>query len=52
MERAKALLADPYVSVAEVANRIGYEDPNYFVRVFRKTVGVSPNRWRGKSRAG
>jgi AraC-like DNA-binding protein len=46
MERAKALLADPYVSVAEVASRVGYEDTNYFVRVFRKTVGISPHRWR------
>jgi AraC-like DNA-binding protein len=46
MERAQTLLLDPYVSVGEVASRLGYEDVNYFVRLFRKTFGVSPNRWR------
>jgi AraC-like DNA-binding protein len=46
MERAQSLLLDPYVSVGEVASRLGYEDVNYFVRLFRKTFGVSPNRWR------
>jgi AraC-like DNA-binding protein len=46
MMRAQTLLHDPYMSVSEVADRMGYEDVNYFVRVFRKTVGVSPNRWR------
>ncbi len=46
MDRAQALLLDPYVSVGEVAGRLGYEDVNYFVRLFRKIHGVSPNRWR------
>jgi AraC-like DNA-binding protein len=46
MERAQMLLLDPYVSVGEVASRLGYEDVNYFVRLFRKTHGASPNRWR------
>jgi AraC-like DNA-binding protein len=46
MERAQTLLLDPYVSVGEVALRLGFDDLNYFVRVFRKTFGVSPNRWR------
>ncbi len=46
MQRAQALLLDPYVSVGEVAQRVGFDDLNYFVRVFRKTCGTSPNRWR------
>jgi len=46
MERAQALLLDPYVSVGEIASRLGYQDVNYFVRLFRKSFGVSPNRWR------
>lgn len=46
MERAQNLLLDPYVSVGEVAHRLGFDDPSYFVRVFRQSVGLSPNRWR------
>jgi AraC-like DNA-binding protein len=46
MERAQNLLLDPYVGVGEVARRLGFDDPSYFVRVFRQSVGVSPNRWR------
>jgi AraC-like DNA-binding protein len=52
MERAKALLAAPYVTVTEAVSRIGYADPSHFVRVFRKTCGVSPNRWRKRAEDG
>ena len=43
---AQKLLRNPYVSLDEVAAQLGYEDTNYFVRVFRKTVGVPPGKWR------
>jgi AraC-like DNA-binding protein len=33
-------------SVVEVADAMGFSDPNYFARWFRKHTGVSPNRWR------
>lgn len=46
VERAKALLSNPALSVAEVAQKVGYHDPNYFSRVFRKVVGVSPSDYR------
>ena len=49
VERAQNLLLDPYLSVSEVARQVGFDDLSYFVRVFRKTVGVSPNRWRKDS---
>lgn len=49
MEQAQNLLLDPYLSVGEVARQVGFDDLSYFVRVFRKTVGVSPNRWRKSS---
>jgi len=55
IERAQNLLLDPYLSVGEVARRVGFDDLSYFVRVFRKTVGIPPNRWRqtaGRARSG
>jgi AraC family L-rhamnose operon regulatory protein RhaS len=42
MERAKELLRSGEYSVAEAAERCGMEDPFYFSKVFKRTVGVSP----------
>lgn len=33
------------MSVAEVAFEVGFGDPNYFGRAFRKKFGTSPSRW-------
>ncbi len=46
MEKARRLLVDPYLSIQEIASRCGYEDQNYFVRIFRTDHGVPPGRWR------
>lgn len=46
MSRARALLGDTDLSVAEVAARVGMADPGYFSRQFRRTHGRSPREWR------
>jgi AraC-like DNA-binding protein len=33
-------------SIADVAEALGFSDPNYFARWFRKHTGVSPTQWR------
>ncbi len=33
-------------SIAAIGNALGFDDPNYFTRWFRRQVGVSPGRWR------
>ena len=43
---AQRLLADPYLTVRQVGQLCGYEDPNYFSRTFRKVSGVSPREYR------
>ena len=35
-------LADPSARIGEVAALCGYEDSNYFSRVFRSQTGVTP----------
>jgi AraC-like DNA-binding protein len=33
-------------SVAEIADRVGYESEAAFSRAFKKAVGASPSHWR------
>lgn len=49
MSFAKKLLLNPYASIDEVAAQAGFEDVNYFCRLFRKTYSVSPGKWRRES---
>ena len=46
MKHAKRLLANPTMPVADVAVAVGFNDPSYFTRVFRKQEGVSPSEYR------
>lgn len=43
---AQALLRDTPLSIAQIAQQVGYEDPRYFNRVFQKTIGKSPSSFR------
>ncbi len=46
IEQAKLLLNQTAYSVKEIAFYIGFTDECYFSRVFKKTVGTSPSRYR------
>lgn len=46
LERAKAFLRDPKLSVSEAAYAAGFRDPGYFARCFRKQNGVTPSVFR------
>ncbi|MEK3735025.1 response regulator [Paenibacillus sp. FSL M8-0334] len=46
IEKAKQLMRDPDRSLKEITYEVGYHDPNYFSKVFRKTCGVSPTEYR------
>lgn len=48
IEKARELLKDPAVKVYEVANSVGYQDTNYFTRIFKKIVGELPMEYREK----
>ena len=43
---AKKLLAESSMSCARIAVAVGFEDPNYFSRIFKKRTGYSPLRYR------
>ncbi|QMV41119.1 response regulator [Cohnella cholangitidis] len=46
IEKAKKLMADPERSLKEITFEVGYHDPNYFSKVFKKTCDVSPTDYR------
>ena len=43
---AKNLLQSEYLSVGEIASQSGFSGTSYFIQIFHKTVGTSPERYR------
>ncbi len=43
MEKAETLIRDSKLSIKEIAYLVGYQDPNYFSKLFKKIMGVSPS---------
>ena len=43
---AKKLLAESSMSCARIAIAVGFDDPNYFSRIFKKRTGYSPLKYR------
>ena len=48
MERAKELLTGTDLSMKEICSEIGYADPNYFSRSFKKNTGLTPTEYKEK----
>lgn len=46
IEKAKELLNRSEYSMKEIGIMVGYADPNYFSRTFKKKVGVTPTEYR------
>jgi AraC-like DNA-binding protein len=46
ISEAKNLLKSADQSVAEIAYNLGFENPPYFSRLFKKEVGMSPNKFK------
>ncbi|MBN8508698.1 MAG: AraC family transcriptional regulator [Burkholderiales bacterium] len=46
MARARELLDQPGITVAQVAERLGFSDAANFSRAFRRSNGVSPAQWQ------
>ncbi|WP_422106332.1 helix-turn-helix domain-containing protein [Winogradskyella sp.] len=45
VEEAKNMLLNPNNSISETAYKLGFEYPQYFTRVFKKKVGMSPKAY-------
>ena len=46
MEHAKKMLAQTNMLVFEVSSAVGFDNPRYFVSVFKKATGMTPKVYR------
>lgn len=46
IEKAQQLLRESEYSITQIAAAVGFEDYNYFCRVFKKSVGYSAKKYR------
>lgn len=46
LEKAQDYLTNTNLSIASICEEIGYESPEYFVRLFKKHIGQSPSAYR------
>jgi AraC-like DNA-binding protein len=49
ISEAKNLLVVDNLSIAEIAYKLGFENPPYFSRLFKKEVGMSPKEYKSHS---
>ncbi|MCX7919193.1 MAG: PocR ligand-binding domain-containing protein [bacterium] len=46
IEKAKQLMQNPALSLAEIAQTVGFSDQSYFGRIFKREEGISPAKYR------
>lgn len=50
IEEAKQMLETEDIAIEEVAVMVGYEDPTFFRRLFKRRAGVTPAQYRQRNR--
>ncbi len=48
INKAKQLITGSDMSMKEICTEVGYSDPNYFSRIFKKNVGVTPTEYKDR----
>lgn len=51
LRRATELLDQTEMRIGEIAQQVGFDDPSYFSRLFRRTFGMSPGSYRRISKS-
>lgn len=46
IEKAKVLLDIPHMKILEIASKVGFNNAEYFSKMFKKVTGMNPNNYR------
>jgi AraC-like DNA-binding protein len=46
IQKAEQKLVDSERSISEIAISVGYNDTSYFIKIFKRFKGISPNQYR------
>lgn len=46
INKAQELIKETDLKIYEIAERVGYNNSNYFIKVFKKFLGTTPNNYR------
>jgi AraC family transcriptional regulator len=50
LEKARELLRATKVAIVDISAEVGYPDPGYLARVFRRELGITPAAYRREHR--
>ena len=50
LEKGRIMLCETELSIKEISAEIGYNDQNYFSRIFKNKFGISPTDFRNTNR--
>jgi AraC-like DNA-binding protein len=51
MDQARRLLRETDLTIEDIATSVGYRQPSFFIRHFRRDHTVTPAVWRRQTRA-
>ncbi len=46
MKEAREMLCDGHLRIEDIAEKVGYADTKYFVKLFKKSTGLTPQEYR------
>ena len=46
IQNATKMLVETDFAISEIALLNGFDDPNYFIKIFKQQIGTTPNRYR------
>ncbi|MFD1991604.1 response regulator [Paenibacillus nicotianae] len=46
IDQARQLLLDPSLPIYSISEKLGFQDPHYFARVFKKVESITPSEYR------
>ena len=49
LQRAQELIANSRMSFSQIAFAVGFSDPKYFTKCFKKETGMTPSEFRSKA---